>query len=806
MKLIFKIAITCIAFSSCYAQNQVNNWFFGNFAGLDFSSGEPVPTNIGQIAYLSLGFPSPLNSHNEGTSSISDINGSLLYYSNGTTLYNSNHQITPNGSGLEGNVSSTHSSVFVPDPANPSGVFYLFTMGSLLCCGQNFDFGLRYSKIDNCLDNGNGDIISGQKNTPLMNGLTEKMAVVRHANGVDYWLLTHKYNSNEFIAMRITAQGIQDTISSFVGTVHQNVNSPQSFGGVIGQMKISPNGQKVALGSLNGNNILEVFDFNTTTGFVSNPITIFAQGFQNQTYGVEFSPNSNLLYTQTATGTQAGSFIYQFDLSSNNQAAIIASQTTLYNYQIYNAKCLQLGPNNRIYIAGTNSTIHVINEPNVQGLGCSFQVDAIQLLPGTQVSFSLPTFIAGFDYSNEVVDCSIHVPDFTFSLGPDVLICSESSVTLNAPPNELSYLWNTGAVSNSISVNQPGTYWVTVTTTNGTASDTIVVSNFVPQNINIIGALELCEGNTTTLTASNGFTNFQWSTGAQTQSITVGAGTYWLTANDTNGCISSDTVNLGVFSFNGLIIAQNTAGCAPLPTNFLIEFNSNDVLTDVTWSFGDGNTSNSTAPTHIYQNSGVYAVSFEAFTAQGCEFVIDTMVTIALTPQPIASFVVNPSFPEIGATVFTINSSENAESYLWLLNNEFLGLNVNESFSLSDYGSYQIMLVANNQACSDTATILINIQEDLIYYIPNTFTPNGDGINSIFLPVFTSGIDVQNYDFLIYNRWGEVVFNTVEINAGWDGKYLTLDVPDGVYVYQVRFKESDSVKVYEVFGHVNLLR
>ncbi len=921
----------------------MNNWFFGNFAGLDFSAGDPVPTNIGQIAYLSLGFPSPLNFHNEGTSSISDINGGLLYYSNGTTLYNSNHQITPNGSGLEGNVSSTQSSIFVPDPANPSGVFYLFTMGSILCCGQfPNDFGLRYSKIDNCLDNGNGDIISGQKNIPLMNDLTEKMAVVRHANGVDYWLLTHKYNSNEFIAMRITAQGIEDTISSFVGTVHQNVNNLQSVGGVIGQMKISPNGQKVALGSLNGNNILEVFDFNTTTGFVSNPITIFAQGFQNQTYGVEFSPNSNLLYTQTATGTQAGSFIYQFDLSSNNQAAIIASQTALYNYLIYNAKGLQLGPNNRIYIAGTNSTIHVINEPNVLGLGCNFQVDAIQLLSGTQVSYSLPTFIAGFDYSNEVVDCSNDVPDF--SLGPDITICPESSVTLNAPPNQLGYLWNTGATSNSISVNQPGTYWVTVTYTNGTASDTIVVSNFVPQNINIIGALELCEGNTTTLTSSNGFTNYQWSTGAQTQSITVGAGTYWLTANDSNGCItsdtvvvsnfvpqnisiigaldvcegntivltassgftnyqwnigeqtqsinvgagtywitandsngcitsdtvvisnfvpqnisifgaldlcegntttltassdftnyqwntgeqtqsitvgagtfwltandsngciSSDTVNLGIISFNGLIIAQNTAGCAPLLTNFLIEFNSNEVLTDVTWSFGDGNTSNSTAPTHSYQNSGVYEVSFQALTAQGCEFVIDTMISIALTPQPIASFELNPSFPEIGATVFNINSSENAESYVWLLNNEFLGSNVNESFSLPDYGSYQIMLVANNQSCADTATILINIQEDLIYYIPNTFTPNGDGINSIFIPVFTSGIDVQNYEFLIYNRWGKVVFNTVEINKGWDGKYLTLDVPDGVYVYQVRFKESDSVKVYEVFGHVNLLR
>jgi gliding motility-associated-like protein len=779
VKFILSICVTFSALSCFFAQNQANNWFFGNFAGLDFSSGNPVPTNIGQIAYFSLGFPSPLNSHNEGTSSISDINGSLLYYSNGTTLYNSNHQITPNGAGLNGNVSSTQSSIFVPDPANPSGVFYLFTMGSLLCCGENFDFGLRYSKIDNCLDNGNGDIISGQKNIPLMNGLTEKMAVVRHANGEDYWLLTHKYNSNEFIAMRITAQGIQDTISSFVGAVHQNVNSPQSFGGVIGQMKISPNGQKVALGSLNGNNILEVFDFNTTTGFVSNPITIFAQGFQNQTYGVEFSPNSNLLYTQTATGTQAGSFIYQFDLSSNNQSSIIASQTTLYNYQIYNAKGLQIGPNNRIYIAGTNSTIHVINEPNVLGLGCDFQADAIQLLPGTQVSFSLPTFIAGFDYSNEVVDCSIDVPDFTFSLGPDVFICPEASVALNAPPNQLSYLWNTGAISSSITVNQPGTYWVTVTSTNGIATDTIVVSNFAPQNINILGALAVCEGNTTVLTASTGFTNYQWSTGTQTQSITVGAGTYWITANDSNGCFSSDTVSVFEFPNPVVSISGNTSVCEGNET--ILEANSGFI----TYQWTNG----SNEATAIL---GVGTYSLTISDSLGCQATAEITV---ISSSPTAGISLSNDVI-ITDDELILQSTSTADlfpinSWNWSFGDGNTSTIENPNHSYSDVGNYVVTLVVTDElGCSDTTSILILVVGDII--IPNVVTPNSDNINDIFL--------IQNLDntlpskLIVLNRWGNVVFEVENYQNDWSPTTLI----DGVYFYQFDYLNQN----YQGFFHV----
>jgi gliding motility-associated-like protein len=774
----FRIAIISLVLvlaAQAHSQNQANNWFFGNFAGLDFSSGEPVPTNIGQIAYFpSSGTPTPLSSHNEGTSSISDVNGSLLYYSNGLNLYNSNHQVTPNGSDLFGNVSSTQSSVFVPDPANPSNIFYLFTMGSLACCGQsNFDFGLRYSKIDNCLDNENGDIISGQKNIPLMNGLTEKMAVVRHANGVDYWLVTHKNWSNEFISMRITATGIVDTVSSFLGSVHQSPFNPLLQGSNIGQMKISPNGEKLALGSGNGNNLLEVFDFNTTTGVVSNTITIFTHGSQLQTYGVEFSPNSSILYTYTATGGQSGTFVYQYDLTSNNQSAIVASQTTVYNVAVYNYRGIQIGPDNKLYIPGLNSTIHRINDPDVLGVGCNFQANAIQLLPGTLCSYTLPTFIAGFDYSNEVVDCPSNNPDFTFSLGPDISICPEGSVTISAPPNQLGYLWNTGATSSSITVSEPGTYWVSVTSTNGTASDTIVVSNFVPQNININGELGVCPGNTTDLAASNGFTNCQWNTGEVTQNITVSAGTYWLTANDPNGCLTSDTVSVFEFPSPTITISGNTSVC--LGDETTLQANSGFVVYQ--WSNGSDEAT---------ANLGLGTYSITVIDSLGCS--ASSEITV-VSSSPTAGIALNSNFINLENSL-NLQSTSSADlfpinTWNWTFGDGNTSDVENPSHNYSAVGNYIITLVITDAlGCTDTTFVEIEVLGAFV--IPNVVTPNGDGVNDMF---FIQNLDLSQANTLVvFNRWGNVVFEVENYQNDWQPNNLV----DGVYFYQFTLSQSET--------------
>lgn len=782
MKVIFSICLTLSALCCCFSQNQVNNWFFGNFAGLDFSSGEPVPTNVGQTQFQPSIVPPSGATHNEGSSTISDINGNLLFYSDGERLFNSQHQITPNGNNLLGNFSSTQSSIFVPDPDNPNQSFYLFTVGSLWCCDIVPDAGLRYSKIDACLDDGNGDIITGEKNLLLTTGISEKIAVTRHANGVDYWILSHLYFTNTFVAFLLTAEGVQSPITTSIGSSHiMSSNNQQTFG-AIGQLKFSPNGQKVAIAAANGLNLLELFDFDSSTGLLSNAVSIYPSNSYYAVYGVEFSPSNQILYAYVSGGPPFSSTegrVIQYDISAFNANAILASQTELFTTNFLNGRGIQLGPDNRLYIPGLNSTIHRINNPNILGVGCGFEVDAIQLLPGTACSYTLPTFIAGFDYSNEVVDCPSNNPDFTFSLGPDISICPEGSVTLNAPPNELSYLWNTGATSSSITVSAPGTYWVTVTSTNGTASDTIVVSNFVPQNISVTGALSVCSGNTTELTASNGFTNYQWSTGEQTQSANVGAGTYWLTANDSNGCFTSDTISIFELPNPLVSISGNTSVCVGNETT--LEANSG--FASYQWSNGSNEAT---------ANLGVGTYSLTVTDSLGCQATSEITV---ISSSPTSGISLNNDVI-ITDDQFGLQSTSSAglfpiNSWNWSFGDGNTSNIENPTYSYSDVGNYLITLIVTDElGCTDTAFIEITVVGPIL--IPNVVTPNDDNANDIFI--------IQNLNItlpsklIVLNRWGNIVFEIENYQNDWSPTALI----DGVYFYQFDYIN----KQYHGFFHV----
>ena len=784
MRIYFVTCILCMSLGCSFAQNQANNWFFGNFAGLDFSAGDPVPTNNGQTQFHPSINPPSSATHNEGSSTISDFNGNLLFYSDGERLFNSQHQITPNGNDLLGNFSSTQSSIFVPDPINPNQSFYLFTVGSLWCCDIVPNAGLRYSKIDACLDDGNGDIITGEKNILLTTGVSEKIAVTRHANGVDYWILSHLYFTNTFVAYLLTADGIQSSVTSSIGSTHIMSSNNLQNAGSIGQLKFSNNGQKVAIAAANGLNLLELFDFDSSTGLVSNAVSIYPSNSFYAVYGVEFSPSNLILYAYVSGGPPFSSTegrVIQYDISVFNANAILASQTLLFTSNFLNGRGIQLGPDNRLYVPGINSTIHRINNPDVLGLGCNFQANAIQLLPGTQCSYTLPTFIAGFDYSNEVVDCPSNNPDFTFTLGPDILICPESSVTLNAPPNELSYLWNTGSTSSSINVNQPGTYWVTVTSTNGTAIDTIIVSNFASQNISIMGALGVCQGNTTDLSASNGFSNFQWNTGEVTQNITVGAGTYWLTANDPNGCNVSDTISILEFPNPTVSISGNTTVCEGNET--ILEANSGFVAYQ--WSNGSN---------EAITNVGVGTYSVTVTDSLGCQATSEITV---ISSSPSAGILLN-SDVIITENQLSLQSTSTAglfpiNSWNWSFGDGNTSDIENPSHSYSEAGNYIITLVVTDElGCADTTSILIVVVGDI--FIPNVVTPNSDNTNDIFL--------IQNLDItlpsklIVLNRWGNVVFEIENYQNDWS----PINLIDGVYFYQFDYTNKQYHGFFHVFG------
>ncbi|MBA3284491.1 MAG: T9SS type A sorting domain-containing protein [Nitrosopumilus sp.] len=395
MKKLLLISAVFLGLTVAYGQKQGNIWYFGDSAGIDFNTGSPTALLNGQLAF-------PIGqSHNEGTSAISDSSGSILFYSDGMTVWNKNNQIMQNGTGLFGNFSSTQSSIIVPDPANSNRYYYLFTVSSGFCCGGNISDGLRYSRVDMCLDSSKGGVIPIEKNIKVIDTVAEKIAVTRHSNGIDYWILTHKFYSNEFWALHLTATGIIDTVVTAIGTSHTG-----SIAGSQGQLKFSQNGQKIAIGATNGLNLLEIFAFDITTGVVSNCQSLNRID-NGSVYGVEFSPDGSILYSLSSSFSPFGMDIGQYDLNAGSLAAINASLISVYNETTaVTGRGLQIGSDGKIYLVSilNSGTLSVINNPNVYGVGCNYQNQIISL-GGKQGSYSLPSFIAGFDYSNGLIQC-----------------------------------------------------------------------------------------------------------------------------------------------------------------------------------------------------------------------------------------------------------------------------------------------------------------------------------------------------------------------------------------------------------------
>jgi hypothetical protein len=372
-----------------YGQKQANIWYFGNHAGLDFNTATPTPLLNGQNY-----FPTCCG-WNEGCSSISDSSGSLLFYTNGEKVWDRFQQVMPNGNNLLGHASSTESSIIVPMPNNQR-YFYVFTTDAE---ENNFQNGLRYSVVDMCLNGSLGDIIPTEKNIKLFDTVAEKLICIRHSNGNDYWIVSHKFNTDAFCAFKLTNAGIIDTVISHTGT-----SDPIGWGG---QMVASPNGQKIAYPIVGGQNFGRalLLDFDATTGIVSNEQTLSTG---ENDYGAAFSPDNSKLYF-SIDGYGA---IFQYNLNAGNLAAIIASKTYILQNGPDSWRDQRLGPDGKIYLSRAGkSYISVIEYPDSLYPACNY-VDSAIYLGGKYASFGLPNFIAGFDYSNTVTSCDVGIGFF----------------------------------------------------------------------------------------------------------------------------------------------------------------------------------------------------------------------------------------------------------------------------------------------------------------------------------------------------------------------------------------------------------
>ncbi|MBU2926704.1 T9SS type B sorting domain-containing protein [Winogradskyella psychrotolerans] len=364
MRLIYLLILVLIS-SVGFSQNEANIWYFGNHAGLDFNSGSPVALTDGQLNTI------------EGCASIADENGNLLFYTNGINVWDKTHQIMPNGSGLNGNESSTNAAIIVPKPSN-SNIYYIFTLDE-----RGYANGLQYSEVDMSLNGGNGDV-TATKNVLLETPVTEKITAVKVSGEDAFWVIAHRWNSSDFISYKVTSAGINTTpivssVGSYLGGFSTNA---------IGGIKVSPDGTKLAVANL-GLWEAQLFDFNSTTGVVSNPFTILEFDWESAPYGIEFSPNSNLLYVSVKIKG-----IYQFNLVGS-QTDILNSETRVGPLNISNSS-LQLATDGKIYLALFGGAyLDIIDSPNTAGVGCNYISDGV-FLNGNTSENGLPPFVQSF--------------------------------------------------------------------------------------------------------------------------------------------------------------------------------------------------------------------------------------------------------------------------------------------------------------------------------------------------------------------------------------------------------------------------
>lgn len=393
MKKIALILIICFAGLNAIAQSEeAATWYFGYNSGIKFNQANNTVSSLndGELSTF------------EGCATISDNSGDLLFYTDGLRVWNKNHDIMSNGLGLFGDPSSTQSAIIIPKP-NDENIYYIFTVDD-----QNRNethLGLNYSIVDMTLDNGLGAITN--KNINLLSVCSEKItAVVKDCITESIWVLAFASENGNGL--------IYDTFHAFevnnLGVTNNSITSPfdLSITDRRGYLKFSPDGTKMACANVS--NGIYLYDFNTNTGKVSNQQNISIGGLNNNPYGVEFSPNSKLLYVSYSND------FFDFNNPQNNEVlsnhrSILAqynldvqdiknSAVIIDDRQLYRGG-LQLGPDGRIYraLSATYTQglpyLGVINNPNNLGTDSNYQHNAINLSPNTS-SQGLPPFISSF--------------------------------------------------------------------------------------------------------------------------------------------------------------------------------------------------------------------------------------------------------------------------------------------------------------------------------------------------------------------------------------------------------------------------
>ncbi len=791
------ILLFLLAFSpKSDAQKQANNWYFGNQAGINFNTIPPQPITGGNIQSW------------EGCASISDELGKLLFYTNGKTIWNAKHKIMQNGTGLLGDTSSTESAIIIPQPSKPH-LYYVFTVDE-----EAGPDGLCYSIVDITLDNGNGAVTS-TKNIEILNPVPEKVTAVYHNNGKDIWIISHKWGNSEFYAWLLTETGLSaQPIITDIGTPHIKVEpNPNFIINPLGYMKCSPNGQKIAVALLRSA-IVELFDFDDTTGKLSHPVTIPFDPFS--TYGVEFSPDGSKLYIA------AYKHLYQANLAAGSADDIINSVVQIATLPDF-AGAVQLATNGKAYLAYDNSPyLGVINTPDSLGVNCNFEIQGF-FLDGGIGRLGLPDFIQSYflpaqfraqgsctgspislvisnaavfdslqwdfgDPSSGILNFSsqenpthifansgnynvaltqwvngqastvteiITISRPQLELGNDTIICPNKSILLNAFSDNCSYLWQDFSDKSEFLVTLPGTYSVSIfnSVTQCSNADTINITYTETPPINLGTDTSFCESSNFKLNAFHHKYTYYWNTGATDSSIQIDtAGQYSVQITDSLNCQNADTILLSLYPSPLFSLGADSSICKGTTFRLSPKIEVPHYL----WQ------DNSTENFLNISTAGEYHLS--TTNTIGCT----SSDTLLITLTEIYQAQLPKDTTICYGSSITFNYLEDDVIFLWQ------GKSTPENYEINDTGNYT--LTASNKCGESQATIFVQQKFCGKIYIPNIITPNSDNINDAF---YIKGISATEWAIKIYSRWGDLVFESNNYQNNWKADCCTA----GTYYY-----------------------
>jgi len=394
------------------------------------------------------------------------------------------------------------------------------------------------------------------------------------------------------------------------------------------------------------------------------------------------------------------------------------------------------------------------------------------------------------------------------------------------------YLWSFGEFGSTSLLQNPtytyssdGTYNVTllVLSTDGSlsCSSTITnqvtiypnpVVNFTQPNNGCVNS-DILFTNLSNITPPSQIINYVWNFGDNiTSNIPNPTHTYTstntfnitLTATSNFGCVDLFQNSVVINPLSDVSFSPNSgSGCPPLTLDFTDL--SSGVINSWNWSFGDGQFSSLENPTHTYTSSGVYQVSLQVTTINGCVSISNSPAIVIVHPTPTSDFSFYPTeVDEYNPNVSFTNYSTGSTSYIWDFGDGTYSNLSNPQHHYNFSGNFLISLFAENQfGCLDSSFGRVNINPIFTFYIPNAFTPSKDHKNEIF---FGKGTNYKSVTMQIFNRWGEKIFDKTESEPPiWDGTLNGVDCQIDVYVYQ--FFVTDIFDVVHVYrGRVSLIR